>query len=259
MQLAGILRSYFMKISIITATFNSSATIADCIASVNTQTHVNIEHIIIDCKSRDNTLEIINSSPNRVTQIVSEPDSGIYDAMNKGIGMATGDVIGILNSDDLYADNTVLENVARVLGNTSVDCFHADLYYVKKDNINQIVRYWKSSEFIPGAFSKGWHPAHPTFFVKREVYEKYGIFNLDFTLAADFELMLRFFERYNITSRHLPEAIVRMRLGGKTSKNLKNIIIQNIECYKAFKVNRIAVSPFYLLYRLIPKLKQFFA
>jgi glycosyltransferase len=224
---------------------------------VKNQTHGNIEHIIIDCKSNDNTLELINSSPNRVTKIISEPDKGIYDAMNKGIKLATGDVIGILNSDDLYTDNNVLENVVKVFESTSVDSFHADLYYVKKDNINQIVRYWKTCDFIPGAFRKGWHPAHPTFFVRREVYEKFGTFNLDFTLAADFELMLRFLERFRITSSYLPQPIVRMRLGGKTSRSLRNSIVQNIECYKAFRINHISVSPLYLFYRLLPKLKQF--
>lgn len=246
-----------MKVSIITATFNSAATISGCIASVNNQTHNDIEHIIIDCVSADRTIDIINSSSNRVTKIISEPDNGIYDAMNKGISLATGEVIGILNSDDLYTDNNVIENVVKVFGNKPVDCFHADLYYVKKDDITRIVRYWKTCDFIPGAFSKGWHPAHPTFFVRKEVYEKFGTFNLNFTLAADFELMLRFLERFRITSSYLPQPIVRMRLGGKTSRSIRNSIVQNIECYKAFKLNSISVSPLYPLYRLLPKLKQF--
>jgi glycosyltransferase involved in cell wall biosynthesis len=246
-----------MKVSIISATFNSAATIAGCIASVNNQTHNYIEHIIIDGASTDNTLEIIKSAPSRVVKIISEPDNGIYDAMNKGISLATGDVIGILNSDDLYTDNNVLENVVKVFKRTPVDCFYADLYYVKKNNIDQIVRYWKTRDFIPGAFRKGWHPAHPTFFVRRDVYEKFGTFNLDFTLAADFELMLRFLERFRITSSYLPQPIVRMRLGGKSSRSIRNIVVQNIECYKAFKMNSISVSPFYPIYRLLPKLKQF--
>ena len=131
------------------------------------------------------------------------------------------------------------------------------MYYVNKENTDHIVRHWRTHEYIPEAFKKGWHPAHPTFFVRREVYEKYGLFNLDFTLAADFELMLRLLERYHITSTYLPEPIVRMRLGGATGKNIQNIIKQNIECYKAFKQNGIKVSPLYPLYRLLPKLKQF--
>jgi len=246
-----------MKISIITASYNSASTISDCITSVNEQTFQNIEHIIIDGVSKDNTINIINSIPNRVLKIISEPDKGIYDAMNKGIKLATGDIIGILNSDDLYCDKYVLEKVVSMFNATGVDCVHADLYYVQQNDTNQIVRHWKTCEFITGAFKKGWHPAHPTFFVRREVYEKYGLFNLDFTLAADFELMLRFLERYKISSIYLPQPIVRMRLGGATSKSVRNIIKQNIECYKAFKVNNLTVSLLYPLYRLLPKLKQF--
>ena len=246
-----------MGISIITGTFNSELTIVDCITSVNNQIYTNIEHIIIDGASADNTLEIIKNTPNRITKIISEPDKGIYDAMNKGIKLATGDIIGILNSDDLYTDNNVIKKIIALFEATSADCVYADLYYVNKENTDHIVRHWRTHEYIPEAFKKGWHPAHPTFFVRREVYEKYGLFNLDFTLAADFELMLRLLERYHITSTYLPEPIVRMRLGGATGKNIQNIIKQNIECYKAFKQNGIKVSPLYPLYRLLPKLKQF--
>jgi len=247
-----------MKITIITATYNSSQTIAECIDSVNQQTHQDIEQIIIDGYSIDKTLEIIKSLPNRVIKVISERDKGIYDAMNKGIKLSTGKVIGILNSDDLYIDSKVIEKIASIFETTSADCVHADLYYVNKDDTSQIVRHWQTCDYVPGAFKKGWHPAHPTFFVRKEIYEKYGLFNLDFSLAADFELMLRFFERYHVTSIYLPEPIVRMRLGGATSKNITNIILQNIECYKAFKVNGIKVSLLYPLYRLLPKLKQFF-
>jgi glycosyltransferase involved in cell wall biosynthesis len=247
-----------LKISIITATYNSASTIADCVTSINNQTFTNIEHIIVDGVSVDNTIEIINSYPNRVKYIVSEPDNGIYDAMNKGINLATGEIIGILNSDDLYSNNFVIETIINEFKTKKVDCVHADLYYVNQNNTNKIVRHWRTKDFTLGAFKKGWHPAHATFFVRQEVYEKYGLFNLDFSLAADFEFMLRLFERYKISSSYLPEPIVRMRLGGATSKNIKNIIKQNIECYRAFKVNGIKVSPLYPFYRLFPKLKQFF-
>ena len=247
-----------MLISIITATFNSAATIVNCITSVNNQTYPNIEHIIVDGASGDNTIEIIKSLPNRIDKIISEPDKGIYDAMNKGIRQATGDVIGILNSDDLYQDNLVLEKIATQFKTQNVDCVHADLYYVKKEDTSQVVRHWRTCDYIEGAFKTGWHPAHPTFFVKKEIYEKYGLFNLNFKLAADFELMLRLLEHHKITSAYLPVPIVRMRLGGATGKNIENIIKQNIECYKAFNVNGIKVSAFYPLYRLLPKLKQFF-
>ena len=246
-----------MKISIITASYNSASTISDCITSVNEQTFQNIEHIIIDGASKDKTIEIINSIPNRVSKIISERDEGIYDAMNKGINYATGEIIGILNSDDLYNDKNVITTIIDLFSSTYVDCIYADLYYVNKVNTNQVVRHWKTNEYLPGSFKKGWHPAHPTFFVRRGIYEKYGLFNLEFSLAADFELMLRFIERYKISSKYLPEPIVRMRLGGATSKNLENSIIQNIECYKAFKINELKVSLLYPLYRLLPKLKQY--
>lgn len=246
-----------MKVTIITACFNSSRTILDCINSVNEQTHTDIEHIIIDAASTDNTLQLINSIPNRVTNIVTEPDKGIYDAMNKGIVLASGDIIGILNSDDLYTDNEVIKKIVQIFENSSTDCVHANLYYVNKNNVDLIVRHWRTCDYIQGAFKKGWHPAHPTFFVRKEVYERFGLFNLNFNLAADFELMLRFLEHYKIKSTYLPQFIVRMRLGGATSKNIKNIIEQNIECYKAFKINKIKVSPLYSYYRLFPKLKQF--
>lgn len=246
-----------MKVSIITAAFNSSDTIKDTLQSVDSQSYNNIEHIIIDGLSTDNTIKIVERfKHNKI--ILSEKDNGIYDAMNKGIKKATGDIIGILNSDDLYVDNLVIKKIVNVFQEKKVDCVHAELYYVKKDNTNQIVRHWKSTDFIYGDFKKGWHPAHPTFFVRREIYEKYGLFNLNFQLAADFELMLRLLERYQITTAYLPEPIVRMRLGGATSKNIRNIIKQNIECYKAFKLNGIKVSSLYFLSRLLPKFKQFF-
>ncbi len=246
-----------MKISIITATYNSAKTVADCIVSVNDQTYSNIEHIIIDGGSTDNTIDIIKSLPNRIKVIKSEPDKGIYDAMNKGIRIASGDVIGILNSDDLYTDNYVLEKIALAFNDSSIDCVHADLYYVSKNDTNQTVRHWKAGKYSSGAFTRGWHPAHPTFFLRKKIYERYGLFNLDFKLAADFELMLRLLERYHVASSYLPEPTVRMRLGGATGKNIQNIVKQNMECYKAFAVNGIKVSPAYSLYRLLPKLKQF--
>ena len=246
-----------MKVSIITAAFNSSDTIKDTLQSIDAQSYNNIEHIIIDGLSTDNTIKIVERfKHNKI--ILSEKDNGIYDAMNKGIKKATGDIIGILNSDDLYVDNLVIKKIVNVFQEKKVDCVHAELYYVKKDNTNQIVRHWKSTDFIYGDFKKGWHPAHPTFFVRREIYEKYGLFNLNFQLAADFELMLRFLERYQITTAYLSEPIVRMRLGGATSKNIRNIIKQNFECYKAFKVNGIKVPFLYFLSRLLPKFKQFF-
>lgn len=247
-----------MRFSIITATYNSSKTIIDCIRSVHEQQHLGIEQIIIDGASRDNTLQTIQSIPNKVTQIISEPDNGIYDAMNKGIRMATGDIIGILNSDDFYADSDVITEIANAfMADESLEAVHTNLYYVKNDQVDKVVRHWITGDFTQGSFFKGWHPAHPTLFLRKEVYEQYGLFNLDFKLAADFEFMLRIFEKQKIKSKYLPITTVRMRLGGATSKNLANIIKGNRECLKAFAVNGLKVPYLYPLYRILPKLKQF--
>ena len=247
-----------MKITIITATYNSAATISSCIASVNEQTYPDIEHIIIDGASNDNTLEIIKSMPNRVSKIVSEPDGGIYDAMNKGVKLATGDIVGILNSDDMYDNEKVIAKIAQEFKkDMNLDAVHTNLYYVSNNDVNRVIRHWKTGNFKSGIFFQGWHPAHPTLFLKREVYEKYGLFDDHFKLAADFEFMLRIFERYKINSKYLPVTTVRMRLGGATSKSLANIIKGNLECLNAFKKNNFKTPLLYPLFRLIPKFKQF--
>lgn len=249
-----------MKISIITATYNSGRTIRDAIESVLCQTFTDYEYIIVDGCSKDGTLDVVNQySPKFEGRLryVSEPDKGIYDAMNKGFKMAKGEILMLINSDDLFARPDALELVAKTFDeHPEADCVYANLYYVSADNTDNIVRVWKTGEQKP--FRKGWLPAHPTFYVKREIYEKYGYFNLSYPLAADFELMLRFVEKHHIKLQYLPEYLVKMRLGGATSKNLHNIIQQDKECMRAFKENGLESSPFYLVYRLLPKIKQFF-
>lgn len=232
--------------------------ISDCVKSVNNQSYSNIEHIIIDGASKDNTLEVIECFPNRVAKVVSEPDKGIYDAMNKGIKLATGDVIGILNSDDFFADSDVIQKIAKeFIENPELDGVYTNLYYVKQDDPETIVRHWKSESFKERSFFKGWHPPHPTLYMRRSVYEKYGLFDLNFSLAADFELMLRYFERYKIKTKYLPITTIRMRLGGATSKNFENVKKQNIECMEAFRTNGLKPPILYPFYRLMPKLLQF--
>ena len=217
-----------MKTSIITATFNSGQTIRDTLESVLRQTFTNYEYIIKDGGSKDNTLEIVKEYAPQFgdrLKIVSAPDKGIYDAMNQGFQMASGDVLALINSDDFFSDDHALEKVAKTFAeNPETDGVYADLYYVSQDNIDNIVRKWVTGAQKP--FAKGWLPAHPTFYVKRECYERYGYFNLAYKLAADFELMLRFVERHHIKLTYLPEALVKMRLGGATSKNIQNIINQ---------------------------------
>ncbi len=247
-----------LKISIVTVCFNSEKHIKSAIDSVLSQSYQNIEHIVIDGSSRDKTMEIVRSYGEKINKVISEPDNGIYDAMNKGLKLATGDYVAVLNSDDFYTNNHVIEQVVKRLNEAKTDSLFADLTYVDELNPDKQVRYWKSNEFVKGSFGTGWHPAHPTFFVKKAVYENYGYFNLSIHLAADFELMLRFLEKYQITSCYLAQPIIKMRLGGATNKSIKNIIIQNIECYKSFKINGLSVSFLYPLYRLLPKVKQFF-
>jgi len=249
-----------MKFSLITVGYNSSHTIADTIESVLSQTYPDIEYIIIDGNSTDNTMEIVkayDSKFNGRLHWISKPDNGLYDAMNKGIKMATGDIIGIINSDDLFCDNEAISKVVSVFENNyKLEGVYADLYYVAQDDTNKIIRKWVTGTQKP--FNSGWHPAHPTLYLKCDVYNKYGIFDLNFRLAADFEIMLRFLDNYKIKIAYLPESFVKMRLGGETNKSIQNIYNQNIECIKSFEKNKIKVNK--LLYpfkRLIPKLLQY--
>ena len=247
-----------MKISIITTTYNSAATIKDTLQSVNEQTYHNIEHIIVDGASKDNTLDIVRGYGERVSKTISEPDKGIYDAMNKGIRAATGDIIGILNSDDFFASFDVISKiVSEFENNPTLEGVYTNLYYVKQEAPQTIVRHWISEPFREKSFFKGWHPPHPTLYLRRNVYDKYGLFDINFSLAADFELMLRLFERYKIKTKHLPITTIRMRLGGATSKNWQNIKKQNVECVEAFKVNQFKPPMLYTIYRLFPKLLQY--
>lgn len=249
-----------MKISIITATYNSEKTVRDTIESVLRQSYTEYEYIIQDGGSKDDTLKIVNEYTEEFggrLKIVSEPDKGIYDAMNKGFQVAKGDVFALINSDDFFCDDQAIEKVMNIFDtHPETDAVYGDLYYVSPYNTDRIVRKWVTGE--QKLFAKGWLPAHPTFYVKREIYEKYGYFNLGYKLAADFELMLRFVEKYHIKLIYLPEPLVKMRLGGATSKNIQNIIKQDKECVRAFKENGIPVSNLYLLYRYLPKIKQYF-
>jgi glycosyltransferase involved in cell wall biosynthesis len=248
-----------MKISLITVSYNSAYTIRDTFESVLNQSFEDIEYIVIDGASKDSTIDIIKEYEpkfNGRMKWVSESDSGLYDAMNKGFKMATGDIIGIINSDDLFASDDAIANIINAFNeNPDKDCVYADLFYVSKENTSKIIRKWVSGK--QRKFRYGWHPAHPTFYLRKRIYERYGYFNLHFGFAADFELMLRFVEKYQVSMVYLPKPLVKMRLGGKTSKNILNIIKGNRECVMAFKENGINVSFLYPLYRILPKFKQF--
>lgn len=248
-----------MKISVITVTYNSAATVEDTIMSVASQSYQDVEYIIVDGGSTDGILEIINRHKSKISKSISERDRGIYDAMNKGISLATGEVIGFLNADDIYADNLVLGKVASVFADSSVDACYADLVYVSRDDLNRVIRYWKSREYRKGLFRKGWMPAHPTFFARRSVYEKYGGFDLDFKFQSDFDLTIRFLEIHGIKSVYIPEIFIKMRMGGATNRNLLNIIKGNLEAYRACKKNGLNVNPFFIAIKILSRIPQFFS
>lgn len=210
-----------MKISIITVVWNNKDTIKNAIDSVLEQTYKNIEYIVVDGASTDCTVEVVQSYGDKISKFVSEPDRGLYDAMNKGIALATGDVVGILNSDDFYIDEYVIEKVVREFEEKQVDSIYADLVYVKPENIEKVVRCYDSSHFAPEKFAYGWMPAHPTFFVKRWIYEKYGVFRTDLKIGADFDILARFLYTHKISHSYMKEVFVKMRTGGVSTGGLK--------------------------------------
>lgn len=245
-----------MKISIITACYNSAATIGDTLASVAMQDYPNIEHIIIDGSSSDNTLDIVNRFPH-VVKVVSERDNGIYDAMNKGIAVATGDVVGILNSDDVYTSGNVLSTVMKEFENTSIDAVYADLQYVQFHDLNKVTRTWHSGNFSKKKFYYGWMPPHPTFFVRRSVYRNIGTFNCKLRSAADYEFMLRVLVKNNHNASYIPEVLVKMRTGGMSNATLAHRFRANREDREAWRLNEIRPYFFTIPFKPLRKVLQF--
>lgn len=246
-----------MKISIITVVFNGKDTIGHTIESVLSQTYKDIEYIIIDGGSTDGTVDIIKNFEDRIAYWMSEPDNGIYDAMNKGIKVATGEIIGILNSDDMYADSSVIEEVVNRISREKADTCYGDLVYVDKNNTQKVIRQWKSGSYQKDKFKKGWMPPHPTFFVKSEVYEKYKFFNTDFTIAADYELMLRFLYKFGCSTAYIPRVLVKMRTGGNSHPSITNTIRSNMECYRAWKVNELNPNLITFILKPLSKVTQY--
>lgn len=247
------------KVSIITVCYNSSKTIEDTIKSVLSQNYKNIEYIIIDGLSTDKTLDIINKYKNEIALIVSEKDNGLYDAINKGISLANGEIVANLNSDDFYIDENVISDVVEKFKKENTDLLYSDLYYVEEENTNNITRFWKSGEYKKGAFYKGWMPPHPTFFVKKEIYNKYGVFNLKLKSAADYEIMLRFIHKYECTVSYLSRVTIRMRVGGVSNASLSNRIKANREDKLAWKINGLKPKPFTFILKPLSKVNQFFS
>jgi len=245
------------KISIITVTYNSDQTLEHTIQSVLLQDHPDIEYIIVDGQSTDETLSVIRKYRHKIDHFVSEKDDGLYYALNKGIALATGDIIGILHADDFYIDDHVLSKIATTFEKSGADAVYADLFYVDKDDTEKIVRKWRSGEYKEGKFLWGWMPPHPTFFVKRDIYAKYGAFNTSLRSAADYELMLRFIHKHKIKLAYLPEYIVKMRTGGQSNASIKNRVKANQEDRKAWEMNGLKPYFFTLTLKPLRKIFQF--
>ncbi len=246
-----------MKVSIITAVYNSSRFIESCITSVLGQTCPDIEYIVVDGGSTDGTLEVIRKYEGRISRWISEPDQGIYYAFNKGIGLASGDIIGFLHADDVYAGNDVIETVVSHMVRGHADSCYGDLLYVDKKK-GKVIRYWKSCRYREGLFRRGWMPPHPTFFVRKEIYDRHGRFNTEFKIAADYELMLRFLEKRKISTFYVPEVLVKMRVGGTSNGSLRNMIIKSSEDYRAWRVNGLDGGVTTVLMKNLTKIPQFF-
>jgi glycosyltransferase len=244
-----------MKISIITVSYNSESTIRKTLDSVRKQTWNDIEHIIIDGKSGDKTLQIINDFPH-ISKVVSEVDDGIYDAMNKGISISTGDVIGFLNSDDWFYDTTIIANYVDIFRSVDTDAVYGDLCFIQNNQSHNIYRRWISCEYKIGSFMKGWVPPHPTFYCKKEIFERCGSFNSNLLFAADFDLMCRFFNDSSFNATYLPGIKVNMLLGGATTKNFKNIVKGNIEIYNSLKVNMRRPGISFFIWKIYNRLTQ---
>ncbi|WP_375446337.1 glycosyltransferase family 2 protein [uncultured Fibrella sp.] len=246
-----------MTVSIITVVYNGAETIAEAIDSVLGQTYPHIEYIIIDGASTDGTQAIITRYGAQISQFVSEPDRGLYDAMNKGIQRATGDIIGILNADDLYRHTDVISRIVDTFTQHQADAVYGDLVYAQRHAPDQVTRYWQAGTYKPGAFLRGWMPPHPTFFVRSKVYRQHGYFTTSLRSAADYELMLRFVHKHNIQVAYLNEVVVVMRLGGVSNSSLLNRLRANQEDRVAWQMNEIRPNWFTLWLKPLRKIGQF--
>ena len=247
-----------MKVSIITATFNRAATIKHTLDSLNKQDYPDIEHIIVDGASTDGTLTIINAHKASETILISEPDNGAFDALNKGLKVATGDIVGFLHSDDFFANDHVISDVVATMKKHKVDSVFGDVAFVSSKNINKTVRYYSSKKFHPGRFEYGFMPAHPTFFTKREYYERFGSFNTKYKIAADFELLVRFLYEQKISYKYMDQLMIYMRTGGLSNANLRSRFVHNREALKACRARGIKTSPFKIMLKVISKIPELF-
>lgn len=246
-----------MKISIITVSFNSAKTIRQTIESVLAQDYPDLEYIVIDGNSKDETVDILKSFQGKI-KFISEPDKGIYDAMNKGVKMATGEVIGTIGSDDFYPNNQIISNVVKTFSQAGTDAVYGDIQFINPDDIHTVVRFWKAGEYKYNNWLNGWMPPHPCFYVKKEAFEKYGYFKTDFTCSGDYELMLRMLYKNHLSVQYLPLTLMTMRNGGTSTASLKHRYRANMEDRKAWKINQIEPHWYTLWLKPIAKIVQLF-
>ena len=246
-----------MRVSIITVAFNAVRTIDATLTSVAKQTHPDVEHIVVDGGSTDGTLQVLYRHQAHLAQLVSEPDQGIYDAMNKGLRMATGDVVGFLNADDVYADDGVLTRVAATMERENLEALYGDAQFVSPDNPDKPVRRYRSDRFRPERISWGWMPAHPALFLRRSIYARVGTFRTDYRIAGDFELVARVFQTGSLRHRYLPEVLVTMRTGGVSTGGWRNTLLLNQEVLRACRQNGIRTNWLKILSKYPAKLLEF--
>lgn len=248
-----------MRVSIITVCLNSGKTIKHTLESVKNQSYKNIEYILVDGLSTDNTLDIIREFSDVITILISEKDSGLYDAMNKGLSIFTGDIVGILNSDDIFFDDDVLKDIVRIFEeNPSAQLIYGNIVYISSGDSMKEVRNWISLPYYTNFFEDGNVPPHPSLFIRKDIAKKIGLFNIHFKFASDYEYMLRAMKVLNFKSLYVDRYIVKMKLGGQTNKSLKNIIKGNKEIISAWKINGFKYPSFLMIKRLLRRLAQFF-
>ena len=245
-----------LRVSVVTVVKDAVGTIQDTLQSVASQSYPEVEHIVVDGGSVDGTLDVVEAYQPKVAALISAPDNGIYDAMNKGIALARGDVIGMLNGDDVFAHDRVVERIAGVFSDPATQACYADLVYMDAA-LQRVIRYWQSAPYRPGAFHGGWIPAHPTFYVRSEVYSQHGTFDLEYRLQADFELALRLLAIHRVNSIYVPQIWVKMRIGGATNRSLKNIVRGNLESYRACRRHGLDVSALFFVRKFLSRLPQF--
>lgn len=246
-----------MRISVITATYNSASTIRDTIESVLNQNYPNVEFIVVDGASTDNTLEIVKEYGTKITKVFSEPDGGIYDAMNKGIRNATGDVVGILNSDDFFSSSDILQTICETFSHNNIDALYGDVHYVDPTDLTKIRRYYSSKIFKPSLFRFGFMPAHPSFYMKKSCYDVHGLYPLDYQIAADYDFLIRYIYKYRIKTQYVKKDFVTMRVGGKSTESIQNRLLLNKEIVKACKRYGIKTNLFIVSLRYFYKIFEF--